>query len=450
MERSFYRLLRFTYYLRQCLTRRFTPMGLGVLVCLGISAIIGMDTNQSLSYQVFTFLLALLSVAITASLFIRYRFSATRILPRFGTVGMPLQYRIVLHNKTQKPQQGLKLLESFADSFPSLKDFRGIATLPKNWSVRRQEWLRIMAQRRRAIAPAMDLPILSAQDSTEAIGEITPLRRGLLQFKTLTIACPDPLGLFNTCVTLSLPQCLLILPKRYQLPPIQLPGGRRHQSGGVALASSVGDSEEFRALREYRPGDPPRKIHWKSWAKVGKPIVKEEQDEYFVRHALILDTFQPEPHSEILEEAISVAASLACEVQTQESLLDMMFVGLEAHCFTVGRGLGQTERMLELLASVVPCQDKSFDSIIPVVQTRFSLLSGCICIFLTWDDDRKALVQKLQSMGIPTMVLAIIDELSVRSYRNSTPHPALECLKNDRSSVHILKLGQIQQGLLKL
>jgi hypothetical protein len=450
MDRSVYRLLRFAYTLRQWLMRRFTPLGLGVLVCLCISAIIGMDTNQSLSYQVFTFLMALLTVAIAASLFIRYRFSATRILPRFGTVGVPLQYRVVLQNKTKKSQKGLKLLESFTDSFPSLKEFKSIGKISKHWSAQRREWLRIVAQRQRAIAPAVDLPILAAKESTEVIGEITPLRRGLLQFKTLTVACPDPLGIFNACVKLPLPQSVLILPKRYQLPPIQLPGGRRYQSGGVALSSSVGDSEEFRALREYRPGDSPRKIHWKSWAKVGKPIVKEEQDEYFVRHALILDTFQPESHSEILEEAVAIAASLACEVQTQESLLDMMFVGLEAHCFTVGRGLGQTERMLELLASVVPCQDKPFDSIIPVIQTRFSLLSGCICILLTWDDDRKALVEKLQSMGIPTMVMVIEGDRSAPRVRSSTHHPALECLKNNQSSVHILKLGQIQQGLFEL
>jgi hypothetical protein len=223
----------------------------------------------------------------------------------------------------------------------------------------------------------------------------------------------------------------------------------------VALATSVGDSEELRGLREYRPGDPTRKIHWKSWAKVGKPIVKEEQDEYFVRHALILDTFQPESYSEILEEAVAVAASLACQVQTQESLLDMVFVGLEAHCFTVGRGLGQTERMLELLASVVPCQDKSFDSIVPVIQTRFSLLSGCICILLTWDDARKALVEQLQRIGIPTMVLVIEGDRSAHTasqsrLRSAAHHPALDSLKNAQSSVHILRLGQIQQGLLNL
>jgi Protein of unknown function DUF58 len=443
MERSFYRLLRCAQAVRQWLTRRFTPLGLGVLVCLGIAAIIGMDTNQSLSYQIFTFLLSLLTVAIAASLFIRYRFSATRILPRFGTVGIPLRYRVVLQNKMQKPQRGLKLTESFANAFPSFSEFNCIATRSGKWSARRQQWLRTIAQQQWAIAHAVDLPVLSVKDSAEVMVEIVPLRRGLLQFKALTVACPDPLGLFNACVKLPLPQSVLILPKRYQLPPIQLPGARRHQSGGVALASSVGDSEEFRSLREYRPGDPPRKIHWKSWAKVGKPMVKEEQDEYFVRHALILDTFQLESHSEILEEAVAVAASLACEVQTQESLLDMMFVGLEAHCFTVGRGLGQTERMLELLASVVPCQHKPFDSIIPVIQTRFSRLSGCICILLTWDNARKALVQQLQSMGIPTMVLVITD-------RSASHHPAFDCLKNAQSSIHILQLGQIQQGLLKL
>ena len=57
------------------------------------------------------------------------------------------------------------------------------------------------------------------------------------------------------------------------------------------MASSVGESEEFVSLRDYRRGDPMRHIHWKSWAKTGKPIVKEFQDEFFVRHALILDTF---------------------------------------------------------------------------------------------------------------------------------------------------------------
>ena len=73
----------------------------------------------------------------------------------------------------------------------------------------------------------------------------------------------------------------------------------RYQEGGVALAANIGRSEEFVSLREYRHGDPVRHIHWRSWAKTGKPIVKEFEDEFFVRHALVLDTFTDEPNSEV-------------------------------------------------------------------------------------------------------------------------------------------------------
>ena len=117
--------------------------------------------------------------------------------------------------------------------------------------------------------------------------ELIPLSRGPLRFKGTAIARADPFGLVRSFVTVPLPQSVLILPKRYPLPPIALPGVMKYQQGGVALASSVGRSEEFVSLRDYRPGDPMRHIHWKSWARTGRPIVKEFLDEFFVRHALV-------------------------------------------------------------------------------------------------------------------------------------------------------------------
>ncbi|AFY94147.1 DUF58 domain-containing protein [Chamaesiphon minutus] len=443
MNPFIYRIVRGSYSAQRWLSRRFTPSGLGVLVCFVFSGIVGADTNQSLSYQLFCFLGASLAIAIAASHFQRYRVRATRILPRFGTVGMPLRYRIVFENQTPRRHEGLKFYEALVEPFPELREF-SVLNWRTSWQIQRQQWERIMARRKRAIAPSLDLPTLLPQSETEVMGEIIPLQRGLLKFCEIGVTCPDPLGLFNACLALSLPQAVLILPKRYHLPPIQLPGARRHQSGGVALATSVGDAEEFRALREYRPGDPIRKIHWKSWAKVGKPMVKEEQEEFFVRHALILDTFQSAAASELLEEAVAIASSLACEIQTQESLLDMMFVGLESYCFTAGRGLGQTERMLELLASVVPCQDKSFASFLPVIQSRCTLLSGCICILLDWDEERKTLVRYLQSLGIPTLVLVIRGDLGL------SMEPTQDAVNSAHSQIRILKLGQIQEGLMQL
>ena len=445
MKNFRYRLFCFSYTVQQFLKRRFTNSGLAFLGCVVVSAIVGIDTKQTMAYQIFTFLLSILSVAIVYSLRFRYRFNATRICPRFGSVGVKLRYTITIENRTNKIQKGLKLVEDFADPRPSLAEFSEIITSNSekrnfiNRALVYYRWLKFLASKQRATGKTVDLPTLLPHSSTKVAMEMWPTHRGTVRLTGVIVTRPDPFGLFNACRTLALPQSLLILPKRYQVPVIQLPGTRRYQSGGVSLTSSVGDSAEFMSLRDYRPGDPLRKIHWKSWAKIDKPVVREEQDEFFVRHALILDTFQSTNYSEVLEEAVSIAASFCCDLQTQESLLDLMFVGIQAYCFTSGRGLGNLEQMLELLASVTACQDKSFEYLTKTVMTRVSMLSGCICILIDWDEARKKLVSYLQELGIPTLVLVVIDE------KRKDEHDQLSW-----EHLHYLELGKIQEGLMKL
>ncbi len=486
MERFFYRLFRFEYGIEAWVSRRFTTGGFMVLLCLMLTAATGGDTNNSLTYQIVAFLLVVLVLAIALSYFtrirLRRRFKVVRHLPRFGVAGTPLQYRIAVQQTSGKTQTGLRLFEEFADPRPSFSE----ALEALKWSNRRARrlqdafgyslWRSLIQHKRGAIAKSVHLPPLPDNRTVDVEAQLLPLHRGVIHLRGLTIACPDPFGLFNACVSVTAPHSLLVLPKLYPIPPIQLPGLRRHQSGGISLASSVGDSEEFRSLRDYRPGDSLRKIHWKSWAKVAKPIVKEEQDEFFVRHALILDTFQPQRYSDVLEEAVSVAASFACEVQTQESLLDLLFVGNEAYCFTVGRGLGHTNKMLEILASVIPCQDKSFETLIPVVMNQLSVLSGCICVLLTWDEARQTLVQKLRAMQIPTLVLIVVGgKLGNRTGRMTTAGTAqaeattgvpmqdmaakerLEqelltggWLGDDLAQIRVLQVGDMEAGLMSL
>lgn len=442
-----YRLYHLTSAIQHRLKKRVTVTG-AVISWLTAAAIMTGYSNRSMTYQIFTFLLSIIIIGIVYSLFFRYRFSATRNLPRYATVGVKLNYRILIHNKSDKIQKGLKLFENFADPRPTYQEF--IET-PEPEEVKRSNldrksgayrWLWLVSRKQCATAKPTALPPLAPNSKTEVICEITPTHRGVVRLVGMTVTRPDPFGLFNAATTISQPQSLLILPKLYKLPPIEIPGLTRYQSGGVALASSVGDAEEFRSLREYRPGDSLRKIHWKSWAKVGKPIVKEEQDEFFVRHALILDTFQNVKYSEILEEAISIAASLAYEVQTQESLLDLMFVGNEAYSFTFGRGLSHTEKMLEILTSVVACRDKYFDSLIPVVIERVSLLSGCICIFISWDEERIKLVNYLKNMGIHTLVLIILSQ--------EDNLDKFDFIQDELTTYHLLKLGTIQEQLMRL
>jgi len=419
--------------------RRLTNAGWMVLIGILAAILMGSDTENTVVYQAFPILLFLFVGAAVCSWFFRARFSATRLLPRFGTVGRPFHYRIIVKNLSPTTQADLTLLENLPDPRPSFKEWKTMQMAderkirPFRFSPRRANPYQI------AVVKEAAVPSIPRKEDVEVRMQLEPLRRGVLRFDGVTLARPDPIGLFRAFVRVPLPQTAVILPRRYSLPPIAMPGSLKYQQGGVAMTSSVGRSDEFVSLREYRRGDPYRHIHWRSWAKTGKPIVKEFEDEFFVRHALILDTFTDDPRSEAFEEAVSVAASFACTLITQESLLDLLFIGPEAYCFTAGRGLAHADQMLEILASVRACSDKPFDNLEHLVLEHIAVVSGCICVFLAWDEPRRKLVEKLEVLGIPVMVLLIIEAGS-----------ELDLADVDAAKIRILKTGRIEEGLAKL
>ncbi len=431
-----WRILYFFYRiasgLRYWVSRRFTGAGLTVLAGFFAASLMGPDTENNVSYQSFTFLLSLLLMAMCLSAFYRGRFSARRLAPRFGTVGSPLHYRVLVKNLSDRLQTGLTLLGHAA----KIAEDRRV----KSFRIAGRKYgkpFRIAALTKPPVAPA------GPQQEVEVPMELTPLRRGLLRFKGVTLARADALGLFRAFSRIPAPQTVMILPKRYPLPPIELPGTMRYQAGGIALASNVGQSDEFVSLRDYRNGDPIRHIHWRTWAKAGKPVVKEFEDEFFVRHALVLDTFTDHPNSEVFEEAVSVAASFACSIRTQESLLDLLFVGPESFCFTAGRGLGSSEQMLEILAAVQPCRDKLFSNLAHMVIEHVRSVSGCICVLLEWNGERQQFVQRLKNLGVPLLVAVVVP-----AGENIALDPGP--MRDEPHKFHTIEAGHVEAGLAKM
>jgi uncharacterized protein (DUF58 family) len=439
-----YRLYCATSSIRYWGGRRFTAAGFGILSAAVVAALLGPDTENNVAYQAFTLLVCLLIVALVCSWFFRARFSAIRLLPRFGTVGAPLNYSVKLRNLSSKTQKGLALLENLADPRPAFHEWLA-GTLAEDKQIRsfrfshrpRTNWYRVATLQESAVPP------IPASEEIDVRAELTPLRRGVLRFDGVTLARPDPLGLFRAFTNISSPQTTLVLPKRYPLPPIALPGTMKYQAGGIALASNVGQSDEFVALRDYRHGDPLRHIHWRSWAKAGKPVVREFEDEFFVRHALVLDTFSDHPRTDVFEEAVSVAASFAYSIRTQESLLDLLFVGAQSYCFTAGRGLARSDQMLEILASVQTCRDHLFVELEDLVLNHINAVSGCICVLINWDGERQKFVEKLLGLGVPVLVLVIVPA----GHRETVePGP----MRDNPAQFHVLEVGKIEAGLAKL
>ncbi len=424
--------------------RHFTKAGLAVLGALILTALLAPDTDNNLTYQALPLLLFLLVVGACLSPFLRTPFAATRRLPRFGTAGSPLGYRVAVTNLSQRVQDGLSLLENLPDPRPSFEDWMVVQRAEQ----KRLRSFRFSVHRplnpfKTAIVKDASVPTLPPGQEVEVQIQLRPLRRGVLRLTGVTLARTDPLGLFRSLTTVALPQTVLILPKRYALPAIGLPGVARYQEGGVALAASVGQSEEYVALRDYRHGDPLRHIHWRSWARVGRPVVKEFEDEFFVRHALVLDTFMDFPHSEVFEEAVSVAASFACSLPTQESLLDLLFVGPQSFCFTAGRGVAHVEQMLEILASVRTCSNQPFRALEHLVLSHVEVVSGCICVLVAWDEARRGFVAKLKALGVPVLVLVIVP-----AGQGSELEPGP--LRDEPDRFLVLEAGQVEAGLARL
>ncbi|MCP4377432.1 MAG: DUF58 domain-containing protein, partial [bacterium] len=315
------------------LERRLTQLGRFTLAAGFTAGVFGIDTRINLLYQAFAFAAALLLVSglsvFYSELRLRRRFRATRSLPRYASVDAPISYLVAIGAQEQELLRGFFIEEQLPDPHPSLETFLYTDLADDSGANRFDQaigyprWQGLTRLGRWAEKPTIQ-PLsapLEQGEMTERIA-LRPLRRGYLRLSGLLLSRPDPLGLLRTNLRLSCEQSLLVLPRRYPVPPFSLPGRRQYQPGGVTLASSIGDSQEFMGLREYRSGDSPRNIHWPSWARSGKPQIKEYQDEFFTRHALILDTFTDQSFDPCFESAISVAASLCESMQDGDSLLD--------------------------------------------------------------------------------------------------------------------------------
>src|SRR5262249_3982833 len=118
-----YRIYCATSSVRYWGRRRFTAAGLGIFGATGGAGFVGPGPENNVAYQAFTLLICLLLVAFVCSWFFRARFSINRLLPRFGSVGAPLNYAVKLRNLSDKPQKGLALLENLADPRPAFAEW---------------------------------------------------------------------------------------------------------------------------------------------------------------------------------------------------------------------------------------------------------------------------------------------------------------------------------------
>lgn len=136
-------------------------------------------------------------------------------------------------------------------------------------------------------------------------------RRGWFEFPPLRLSCRAPFGFFTAERALAAPTGVLVFPEYRVLQRFPLLDRRPAVQNPLA---AVGPGSEFVGVREYRPGDPPRHVHWRSTARAGRLVVKEFAEETRPGLTILLDVRASvvigAAADDTLERAIRAAATL--------------------------------------------------------------------------------------------------------------------------------------------
>ena len=218
-------------------------------------------------------------------------------------------------------------------------------------------------------------------------------------------------------------QRIICHPDYTPLRSLRLPDGNARNSESVNSVASVGESMDFYGCREYRTGDDPRKIHWVASAKHAQFVVKEFQEEKLSCAALILDnsiaatktTFRTLLRNLFLlkpireryegtpfEAAVSLSASIATSLSSNDFVVDIFAAGSEIHHFRTGGSHMTQEAFLDLLASLQSARDTDrFRKITPEDIRTIASTGAVFLILLSIDPESEKLHRDLAETGVP-------------------------------------------------
>lgn len=355
---------------------RLTPRGRYLLWVLGLLALMGLDTRTTQIYVLFAGAAGLLAMATLFALRGRPPVTLTGGLPMRLTAGARATVELEIGAERPVPDLVVTLR---APAWVGLNPAVSYASAPGRLSV-----------------------------------TLAPTRRGRAVLPGPRVRGTDPLGLMATR-SVSLPDReLLVYPRYFTMDRFEIPLGRRHQPGGIPLVSHTGDAVEFVGTRDYRPGDPVRTIHWRSWARRGAPVVKEYQEEYFCRIAVVLDTSVKQPAS--FEAAVSVVASIADFFSRSEYIVDILAAGPDIYEVSMGRSLGYFENIMDVLAGLEPSPEAPFAGIGPALFDRLAQITTVVAVLQDWDEPRERFLRRVKDLGTGVRATVVRDGAPTRDW----------------------------------
>lgn len=260
------------------------------------------------------------------------------------------------------------------------------------------------------------VPRLAPGEQAEVTVTLRAKRRGLYSVPRPTCRSAFPFNLFWFGASRRGQEDLVVLPAFCRL-DLPVRGTARHaHSTGVRLAGWAGGSPEYVGSRPFRPGDSPRRIDARAWARLAAPATKEYDQDVDNNALLVLDTRVPpdawktrkEKEIKELEAAVSLCASVAFTLG-DDCFIDLLLAGPDMHVFTAWPGPVRLDRIHDLLAAVEPSQGDLPQETVLALADRFRETSHAVFILLNWSRTWRQLAELAQRAGCRATVV-LIDE----------------------------------------
>jgi uncharacterized protein (DUF58 family) len=169
--------------------------------------------------------------------------------------------------------------------------------------------------------------------------------RGRRAFPRLRVATRFPFGLFVKGGHVQIPVDVLVFPAIRRVDPALV----RALAAGDRASRRRGRGSDLHNLREYRGGDDPRLIHWRSSAKAGELMVREHEADTSPHARIVLQGHGAD--GERLEAGLSEAASVASHVLGAGGTVEL---AAPATSVPPGHGREHRRRVLTALALYDP------------------------------------------------------------------------------------------------
>jgi uncharacterized protein (DUF58 family) len=275
------------------------------------------------------------------------------------------------------------------------------------------------------------------------------MARGYLAFGPATIRTGDIFGFVSRELEVPLEDYLLVYPRIVPLGQLRLPPGDPFGDVPVQRQWLFEDPLRNIGVREYRPGDSPRRLHWKATARAPDQHLQVKLFEPTTTHRvmIILNISTADQNwswsgydPEVLEAAITTAASVANWAEERGLLCGLaansnLFRSGIAVRIPPSRDPRQLMNILEALARLVPMPTMAPETLVELEGRWLAYGTTVVVVTAALSDLLVRQLRKLQSAGHRPVVLLIssseepvarLDGLAAYAIRVADVNPAAE------------------------